>query len=282
MKEIAILLTCYNRINVTLNCLENLHSAYLPDGFSFDVYLVDDKSPDNTGQIVKNKYPKINIIIGAGDLYWNRGMHLAWDIASKKKKYDFFLWLNDDTILFEDSLTNILKDYETIGKQSKQFGIITGTCCHPKTNLFSYGGRNDNGPIQPKGYPEKCKYINGNFVLIPSEVYDLIGNLSKIFSHSLGDFDYGLRAQAKGICCWTTSSFIGECSQNPTPKWRDPKVQLNKRIAMLFSPLGLNVREYYMYNKIHFGLKKAILLYALAFARAVSPGIYNFIKNKSK
>lgn len=41
--------------------------------------------------------------------------------------------------------------------------------------------------------------MNGNCVFIPSEIVNAIGNLDPIFSHAMGDIDYGLRAQKKGL-----------------------------------------------------------------------------------
>ena len=88
-------MTCYNRVSTTLTCLDAVAAQRLPEGYAIDVYLVDDASPDGTGQAVKMKFPSVEVINGKGGLFWCNGMRLAWDVAvSKGVEYSFFLWLN--------------------------------------------------------------------------------------------------------------------------------------------------------------------------------------------
>ena len=46
MKTIATLITCHNRKDKTLACLDALFSNHLPDRVLLDVFLVDDGSTD--------------------------------------------------------------------------------------------------------------------------------------------------------------------------------------------------------------------------------------------
>lgn len=113
MERIAVLLTCYNRVETTLGCLRHLFKTTVEDGISFDVFLVDDLSPDRTGAIVKESFPSVHVIEGTGKLFWNRGMALAWKTASESECYDYYLWLNDDVFLEEHALTTALRDYRS-------------------------------------------------------------------------------------------------------------------------------------------------------------------------
>ena len=52
--KIAILITCYNRVNTTKECLKHcFNSLSLIDSFDHDIFLLDDNSPDKTGEILK-------------------------------------------------------------------------------------------------------------------------------------------------------------------------------------------------------------------------------------
>ena len=73
----AVLMTCFNRKEKTINCLNNLFNCFFGVPHDFDVYLVDDASTDGTVAAVRSKFPSVNIINGSGDLYWNKGMFLA-------------------------------------------------------------------------------------------------------------------------------------------------------------------------------------------------------------
>ena len=48
MKRIAVLITCFNRIDKTINCLDSLYNSKSIDDYLIDVYLVDDGSTDGT------------------------------------------------------------------------------------------------------------------------------------------------------------------------------------------------------------------------------------------
>ena len=184
MEEFAILLTCYNRKDQTLECLKSLKKNTL----FFKIFLVDDGSTDGTAKAVSACYPDVNIITGNGQLYWNRGMHLAWETASKND-FDFYIWINDDIILNGDAFKVILEDYKKVKKES----IIVGVFESPEKKI-TYGGYIKGSTkkiLYPNGKPQKCDYFNGNFVLIPGCVFKKVGNLDPIFPHAQGDFDYG-------------------------------------------------------------------------------------------
>ena len=68
------------------------------DKIDLNVYLVDDGSTDGTSEAVKKNFPQVNIIKGDGTLFWNGGMRVAFSKAMESE-HDYYLWLNDDTIL---------------------------------------------------------------------------------------------------------------------------------------------------------------------------------------
>jgi GT2 family glycosyltransferase len=77
MYTIAVLLTCHNRRDKTITCLDSLYNCLLPSDFQLDVFLVDDGSSDGTSKAVSEKFPSVNVIQGNGNLFWNQGMRLA-------------------------------------------------------------------------------------------------------------------------------------------------------------------------------------------------------------
>ena len=73
--NIAVLLTVHDRKNKTLRCLENLYKQVLPNYLRLDIYLTDDGCTDGTPEAIKRQFPKVHIIKGDGNLFWNRGMY---------------------------------------------------------------------------------------------------------------------------------------------------------------------------------------------------------------
>ncbi|WP_162418343.1 glycosyltransferase family 2 protein [Cyclobacterium roseum] len=261
MYKIAVLMTCHNRKEKTLLCLENLFNQKgLNSNIGCHVYLVDDGSIDGTAIAVKKKFSEITTLKGDGNLYWNRGMHKAWSEASKKN-YDFYLWLNDDSFLYDFALTELVVSSESFDHKS----IICGTFESAKEKgTFSYGGRyflnNKYYPNVPNGELSTCDLINGNCVLIPDFVFQKVGNLDLTFRHAVGDIDYGLRAKKEGIVLYCTKVYVGTCEKNiKLPKWQISQTPLKERIRNLYSPLGYSPpMEYFIFEKRHFGYHIAI------------------------
>lgn len=247
--KFATILTCFNRKEKTRSCLENLFKQKLPKGASLQVFICDDNSSDGTSEMLKNEFPKCEITMGDGFLYWGRGMRAAWEYANQSGKFDFFLWLNDDTFLLENALVKLIEDYNRIGKAA----IITAACKKPDTEIFSYGGSTDLGKVIPNGRIQKVNYINGNLVLIPNQIFRKIGFNSAKYTHYLGDFDYGLRAQKEGFECYTSSSYLAECDFNSTQNWADPTKSFRERWKMVHNVKGRAISEYVSYKTYHYG-----------------------------
>lgn len=276
MFRIAVLLTCYNRRDITLKCLESLFRQVLPENIFFEVFLVDDGSTDGTGDAVKQQFPSVNVIEGSGNLYWCGGMRLAWNVAMQQD-FDFYLWLNDDTILLPDALTTLLGAVDTLKENGEDYNaIIVGSTFNPETNAHTYGGcvqikkKSFNfRPVKPSGLLEPCDTFNGNCVLVSREAFCELGNLSPEYTHAMGDTDYGLRAKGKNIPMWVAPAYIGTCSNNPKDSWMDNTVSLRKRIKNLNNPKGLPPKEWMFFCKRHAGWRwpiNVIKVYMRVFA----------------
>jgi GT2 family glycosyltransferase len=282
MFNIAVLIACHNRKHKTLSCIEVLmNQSNLGKNFTLEIYLVDDGSTDGTSNAVINQFPEVIIIKGDGNLFWNRGMHLAWSVASKKD-FDFYLWLNDDTNLFQDALTILLKSMEDIDRLS----IITGTTRSKYSEIPTYGGKLiQGGIITPKGYIEECELMNGNCVLVSRDVFLKLGNLDPIFTHGIGDYDYGLRAKKAGINLFIPGFYIGYCEKHESdPVYFSPSYPLKKRMEAIKSGLSIHPNQFFIYEKRHFGLLQAVFHYITIHLRLFFPSIWtfrskNFIKN---
>ncbi|GHV47989.1 acetylglucosaminyltransferase [Bacteroidia bacterium] len=273
MKHIVALLTVHNRKEKTIACLAALFHCFLPEKYKIDVFLVDDGCPDGSSDAIRIQFSQVNIIQGSGNLFWNRGMYLAWATASAQYEYDYYLWLNDDTILYPNAIQELITCSESENEQK----IICGsTCATIDTNKITYGGRIlKSGLIKPNGKKQDCDYFNGNIVLIPAHVYSVLGTNDSIFHHALGDFDYGLRAKKLGIKSVVSPSVLGECDEHEElAAWCNPQTPILKRLKLLYSPLGNHPVEFFKYKKRHFGLYKACFYFFMNHLRVIIPVLW--------
>jgi len=259
--RIAVLMTCHNRKEKTLKCLESLFKQKSIDKFSIKVFLVDDGSSDGTGDAVIKTYPDVYLLHGNGDLFWNGGMRLAFSKAIEEK-YDFYLWLNDDTYIYEDALSRTLDTYFKLLNDGYDKNILVGSAFDPDTKEFTYGGAVRSSFWHPlkfrliKPSPEEiisCDTMCGNFVLLPSKVVNIVGNLDENFKHAIGDYDYGLRAGKKSCKIWVVPGYVGTCSKNP-PNVFVSNDSLYKKLKIVKTEKGLPMNQWKVYARRHGGI----------------------------
>lgn len=250
MKKTAVLLTVYNRKEVTLQGLRSLYQAIevLNSSYIFEIYMTDDGCTDGTAEVVHKEFPDIHIVQGNGSLFWNRGMLLAWKEA-RKNNFDFYLWWNDDTILFEDSLKVLFGTYKKVPLNS----IVVG-CISSAVNLqeVTYSGINDDqNLVSPNGEVQTVKFMNGNLVLIPNCVVNTIGLLNPIFHHGGGDYEYAIRARKQGIGVYITPIFVGTCERHDVVrKCFRSDIPFLQRVKYLYSPQGFKPKQTFYYMKL--------------------------------
>ena len=274
-RSLAILITCHNRKEKTLLCLKSLFDQNnLTNGFKFDVFLVDDGSSDGTREAINATFPLVRIIQGDGNLYWNRGMHLAWEKASKFHHYDYFLWLNDDTFLFQ----NALQLFVDASVETNNKSVICGSTFSEVNQMISYGGRDLKGNlIVPNGKLQVVPHtFNGNAVLIPKLVYDKVGNLDRKYPHAIGDFDYALRVRRANLKSYILGDFVGVCEgNNVLPNWCLMDIPFKQRLFSLYSPLGNSHPMYFfLFDLNHFGLFVALKHFITIHLRLISPRLW--------
>jgi GT2 family glycosyltransferase len=100
--EILLIVTCFNRKQMTLKFLNSLKVNNKYKDIRVHVFILDDASPDKTGEEVKEAFPEVEVLYGNGKLYWAGGVRLILEhLAEKINEYDGILFANDD-IEFEN------------------------------------------------------------------------------------------------------------------------------------------------------------------------------------
>jgi GT2 family glycosyltransferase len=247
--KIAALLTCFNRKEKTLCCLRSL-SSQQPKRNDLNYVVVDDGSSDGTGEAVKRDFPDALLIRGDGSLYWCGGMRVAWSRAAEHDP-DYYLMVNDDTLLHPDALDVLLR----IAPDPNERVIAVAAICDPNTGEATYGGHlHGSGLIVPNGVVHACDTLNGNAVLVTRAVFRAIGMLHGAYSHSMGDLDYGNLARRNGIPILQSGHFLGTCPRNSSDNtWMDRSLGRVERLRLLRSKKGLPFLEWMTFNRRNSG-----------------------------
>jgi GT2 family glycosyltransferase len=272
-QTVAVIMTCHNRVDKTTKCLKDLHDIKIPNFITLEIFLVDDASTDGTPVAVNAKFPNVHVIKGTGNLYWNRGMILAWETAARYLDFDFYMWINDDVVLLEYAFYDL---FECASDQPNS--IACGTMCSSDKSQITYGGCDVTGTLLlPNGkYQQVSGPINGNLVLIPKTVYKKLGMLDYFYTHALGDNDYAFRAHKSNIPVYITKRVAGICDSHDTlPLWCSKDTALIKRLRLLYTPLGCNPFEFFHLENKHKGFLKAAKHFLTLHLRALFPIFWN-------
>lgn len=234
--KIAVLLTCFNRKEKTVSCLESLFrvlECYNKNPtfelIELSVFLVDDGCTDGTVDAIKEKLKEkpIYIIQGTGSLYWSRGMCLAWEESLKQdERWDFFLLLNDDVELLNNLFEELLATHQYSLKKYGSGGLYSGiTTSKTDYSKMTYGGNvwinrflGTSERLNPTGTPQLCDTVNANILMVDSCVVEKIGVFWNGYEHGASDYDYSLMARKAGFPVLITSHFCGRCDDDHKDK----------------------------------------------------------------
>jgi GT2 family glycosyltransferase len=223
--RIAVLLTCHNRVDRTVNCLRSLTAGEVGPDVTLETVVVDAGSSDGTSETVRREFPDVTVLRRGPELFWNGGMRVALGHAYAGDP-DLYLWLNDDVELDADALRRLLATYEGLRSSRAAPCVVVGSTRDPATGELTYGGvvrpdplrRTRYERVEPGEQPVPAETMNGNCVLIPRDIVRRIGSLAAVYTHGMGDFDYGHRAVRAGGEVWVAPGTIGTCARNAAPE----------------------------------------------------------------
>ena len=229
--NIAVLLTCFNRKEKTLSSIRALFDSVETynrqncKSVTADVFLTDDGCSDGTSDAVvsDNTDKNITIVKADGNAYWAGGMRMAWQAAMQSNKdFDFFLLLNDDTIVKKECISELLSTDQYCINTFRKSGVYTGfTSSMDNESNITYGAKvykkgilSGAVDMKPMGSPQLCDMPNANIMLVSKEVCGSIGMLSSDYIHGAADWDYGIMATKAGYPVLTTSVVCGYCEKD--------------------------------------------------------------------
>ncbi|MFA3784123.1 glycosyltransferase [Melioribacteraceae bacterium 4301-Me] len=215
MIDLSIIIVNYNVKEFLLNLLDSIKKASV--NLSIEIIIVDNASDDGSVELVKEKFPEVDFIVNKKNI----GFGAANNLALAKARGKYFLLINPDTIVKEDTLYKMLIFFEN----NPQAGIAGCKVLNPDGSLQLACRRGFPGPwtsftkvmglskLFPKSklfarynltyLDENQTYevdaISGAFMMMRREVYEKIGGFDTQFFMYGEDLDLCYRAQSAGF-----------------------------------------------------------------------------------
>lgn len=126
--DLSVIIVSYN---VREKLKNNLQSLFKSRGnFSFEVFVVDNNSEDQSAKMVEESFPQVKLIKNKENL----GFSKANNIAIKQSDGDFILLLNPDMQVFENTLEKALE----FAKKNQQAVVSSCKLVDEKNNIIRH------------------------------------------------------------------------------------------------------------------------------------------------
>jgi hypothetical protein len=169
--DLTVSIVNYNTKEFLLNCLQSLYEG--TDEISFEVFIIDNNSIDDTIEMTKEKFPQIKLICNSTNVGFSKANNQAIQQGSGR----YILLLNPDTKVLKGTLEKMVVFLDG----NPQVGVLGCKILNPDGSL----------QISTFGFPSLIKeFFNitslGNLVPPNAFFRKLLGkHLSKIFKNTL-------------------------------------------------------------------------------------------------
>lgn len=183
---VSIITVNYNQLAVTVECLKSLREITYPNT---EIIVVDNASPDDNPEELKQQFPEIKLITSIENLGFAGGNNLG----VKASKGEYLMFINNDTEVppaFLEPLVNLLEKDKTIGMVSPKIRY------HWNSDLVQYAGFSKINPYtirnkglgyhKPNDAPEvnelkETASIHGAAMMVSRRAIEKVGMMTEIY-----------------------------------------------------------------------------------------------------
>ena len=193
---IDVIICAKNNKDIISKCLDSVYFQSFKD---FNVILVDDGSTDGMVEYVKEKYPKVKIVLGGKGPAENR------NIAVKKCKAEYIVFLDSDVVLFRgflSSMVEFMDSRSSCGIACARLLLDDDTLCAVGGVLTKVAGGYDFGfeeSVDKYLSVEPVQCICSAAVMVRRSVFDELGGFDGDYFYNYEDTDLSLRCNIAGV-----------------------------------------------------------------------------------
>ncbi|MBA7608257.1 N-acetylglucosaminyl-diphospho-decaprenol L-rhamnosyltransferase [subsurface metagenome] len=236
---VSIIIVNYNAGRLLKECIDSIYKESIAT--PFDVWVVDNNSQDDSITMIKEYFPRVNVIENRTNIGFSKGNNMV----ISKTKSDYVLLLNPDTIIVNHAIEKmvrfmynhpetgisgckVLNEDGTVQLASRRsiptprvaFFRLSGLSrLFPKSKIMAKYNLTYLDPDEP----EEVDAVSGAFLMIRRKVIEEIGLLDERFFMYGEELDWCLRTKKAG---WTVMyypdaeiiHYKGECSKSNSRK----------------------------------------------------------------
>ncbi|HAS68890.1 MAG: Glycosyltransferase-like protein, family 2 [Candidatus Collierbacteria bacterium GW2011_GWA2_42_17] len=195
--DLSIIIVSFNTKEILTNCVESI--VKYTKGIDYEIIVVDNDSQDGSPERIKElekKYSQVSLI----DAKANLGFGKANNLGAKKAKGEYLLFLNSDTLVFDNAIKESLENMKKIPGA----GVYSCKLLNSNKTVQASGGYFPNfgnvfawqffiddlplvGGLIPSFHPQlssydrhkKMDWVTGAFMIIPKDVFDQVGGFDE-------------------------------------------------------------------------------------------------------
>ncbi len=203
---VCIILVNYNGYKDTIECVQSIQKSNYRN---YKMILVDNGSSD-AKQLQDDIWLQQNtdIILAKENVGFSGGNNIGIEYAKEKYNPDYYLLLNNDTVIATDTINKLVEVY----KNNSNVGIVAGKIYYydyPNKIWFAGGefnyntariihsryGKEDSDKVS---ITKDITFATGCVMLISKDVFDKVGYLDESYFLYSEDTDYCCRVSASG------------------------------------------------------------------------------------
>ncbi len=213
--DLSIIIVNYNVKEFLQNLVHSIHKA--AQKINVEIIIVDNASSDGSVEFITEKFPDVKLIANENNLGFGKANNQGLKIAKGK----YFLLINPDSIVSEDTFTKMISFIEThpsVGLAGckilnpdgtlqlacrrsfpgpwTSFCKVTGlSTLFPNSKLFA----RYNLTYKDENQSYEVDAISGSFMMMKREVYEKVGGFDEDFFMYGEDLDLCYRVQQSGF-----------------------------------------------------------------------------------
>ncbi|OGL72308.1 hypothetical protein A3D72_01400 [Candidatus Uhrbacteria bacterium RIFCSPHIGHO2_02_FULL_57_19] len=214
MIDVSVIIVSWNTRELLGRCLKSLFEQ--THGVSFEVFVVENASSDDSAEMVRSEFTQVNLIANDANL----GFARANNQAIAEAKGECVLLLNPDTELIDDGISNLV----AVARKHPEAGIVGGKILNPDRSIQASVRRfptlcsqvlitlkfhhafpdipclrryfaNDVNPESE----QSADQVMGAFFLISRQALNIVGTLDERFFIWFEEVDYCKRVVNAGL-----------------------------------------------------------------------------------